>query len=103
MQHLFAVLIYMMELESRDQRFLRFFFGYMLQGGTTFVWPDAAVPAVTALEKAAHDTLSSDSKYNQKMRTLLFNLKVRYLTVCLFYVLHMLEFCSSQNFYFLYH
>ncbi|XP_057510610.1 uncharacterized protein LOC130792992 isoform X1 [Actinidia eriantha] len=45
------------------------------RGGTTFVWPDAAVSAVTALEKAAHDTLSSDSKYNQKMRTLLFNLK----------------------------
>ncbi|GFZ01407.1 bromo-adjacent homology (BAH) domain-containing protein [Actinidia rufa] len=44
----------------------------------TFVWPDAAVPAITALEKASHDALSSDfQKYNQKMRQLLFNLKVR--------------------------
>ncbi|THF99256.1 hypothetical protein TEA_017093 [Camellia sinensis var. sinensis] len=45
-------------------------------GITTFVWPDAAVPAVTALEKASHDALSSDfQKYNQKMRQLVFNLK----------------------------
>ncbi|GFZ16466.1 bromo-adjacent homology (BAH) domain-containing protein [Actinidia rufa] len=44
--------------------------------GKTFIWPDAAVPAITALEKASHDALSSDfQKYNQKMRQLLFNLK----------------------------
>ncbi|KAA8522407.1 hypothetical protein F0562_013232 [Nyssa sinensis] len=47
-----------------------------LNGSSSFLWPDAAVPAVTALEKAAHDALSSDfQKYNQKMRQLLFNLK----------------------------
>ncbi|XP_022737041.1 uncharacterized protein LOC111289940 isoform X3 [Durio zibethinus] len=41
-----------------------------------FPWPDAAIPAVTALEKASHDTLSSDfQKYNQKLRQLVFNLK----------------------------
>ncbi|XP_047325031.1 uncharacterized protein LOC124928825 [Impatiens glandulifera] len=41
-----------------------------------FPWPDAVVPAVVALEKIAHDTLSSDfHKYNQKMRQLFFNLK----------------------------
>ncbi|KAL3001674.1 hypothetical protein AAZX31_08G014300 [Glycine max] len=41
-----------------------------------FVWPDDAVPAVVALEKASHDTLSSDyQKYNQKLRQLVFNLK----------------------------
>ncbi|KAL3833490.1 hypothetical protein ACJIZ3_008226 [Penstemon smallii] len=41
-----------------------------------FDWPDAAVPAVAALEKAAHDLLSADfQKYNQKMRQLTFNLK----------------------------
>ncbi|OIV93542.1 hypothetical protein TanjilG_28699 [Lupinus angustifolius] len=42
----------------------------------SFVWPDVAVPAVVALEKASHDTLSSDyQKYNQKLRQLVFNLK----------------------------
>ncbi|XP_011072667.1 uncharacterized protein LOC105157865 isoform X2 [Sesamum indicum] len=42
----------------------------------SFDWPDAAVPAIAALEKAAHDALSSDfQKYNQKMRQLAFNLK----------------------------
>ncbi|XAR70294.1 hypothetical protein NMG60_11027103 [Bertholletia excelsa] len=44
--------------------------------GMTFVWPDAAVAAVTALEKASQLALASDfQKYNQKMRSLLFNLK----------------------------
>ncbi|KAL3619286.1 hypothetical protein CASFOL_036856 [Castilleja foliolosa] len=44
--------------------------------GVSFHWPDAAIPAIVALEKAAHDTLSSDfQKYNQKMRQLAFNLK----------------------------
>ncbi|CAI9094060.1 OLC1v1029715C1 [Oldenlandia corymbosa var. corymbosa] len=39
-------------------------------------WPDRAVPAVTALEKASHEALSADfQKYNQKMRQLSFNLK----------------------------
>ncbi|KAL0297648.1 UNVERIFIED_CONTAM: hypothetical protein Sradi_6816900 [Sesamum radiatum] len=42
----------------------------------SFDWPDAAVPAIAALEKAAHDALSADfQKYNQKMRQLAFNLK----------------------------
>ncbi|KAI9075168.1 hypothetical protein K1719_042899 [Acacia pycnantha] len=42
----------------------------------SFVWPDAAVPAIVALEKASHDTLASDyQKYNQKLRQLAFNLK----------------------------
>ncbi|KAJ1406015.1 Transcription elongation factor S-II, central domain [Sesbania bispinosa] len=42
----------------------------------SLIWPDAAVPAVVALEKASHDTLSSDSqKYTQKLRQLVFNLK----------------------------
>ncbi|XVE64841.1 hypothetical protein DITRI_Ditri07aG0134400 [Diplodiscus trichospermus] len=44
--------------------------------GKSFLWPDAAVPAVTALEKASHDALSFDfQKYNQKLRQLVFNLK----------------------------
>ena len=48
-----------------------------LQSGKSFPWPDAAVPAVTALEKASHEALSSDyQKYNQKLRQLVFNLKV---------------------------
>ncbi|XP_038971303.1 uncharacterized protein LOC103698541 [Phoenix dactylifera] len=39
-------------------------------------WPDDAVPAITALERATHETLASDfQKYNQKMRQLDFNLK----------------------------
>ncbi|KAG1361312.1 hypothetical protein COCNU_09G007750 [Cocos nucifera] len=39
-------------------------------------WPDDAVPAITALERATHETLGSDfQKYNQKMRQLDFNLK----------------------------
>lgn len=45
--------------------------------GDKFRWPDSAVPAVVALEKAAHESLSYDfQKYNQKMRQLTFNLKV---------------------------
>ncbi|KAL2544120.1 bromo-adjacent-like proteiny (BAH) domain-containing protein [Forsythia ovata] len=45
-------------------------------GNESFDWPDAAVLAITALEMAAHDALSSDfQKYNQKMRQLAFNLK----------------------------
>ncbi|CAH2071237.1 unnamed protein product [Thlaspi arvense] len=44
--------------------------------GENFLWPDAAVPPVCALEQALHDALASDyHKYNQKMRTLVFNLK----------------------------
>ncbi|XP_038971116.1 uncharacterized protein LOC103705583 [Phoenix dactylifera] len=39
-------------------------------------WPDDAVPAITALERATHETLGPDfQKYNQKMRQLDFNLK----------------------------
>ncbi|OMO58646.1 hypothetical protein COLO4_34461 [Corchorus olitorius] len=46
------------------------------KSGKSFQWPDAAVPAVSALEKASHDALSSDfQKYNQKLRQLVFNLK----------------------------
>ncbi|XP_019051392.1 PREDICTED: uncharacterized protein LOC104586396 isoform X2 [Nelumbo nucifera] len=46
------------------------------KGDETIRWPDAAVPAATALEKAAHDALGSDfQKYNKKMRQLVFNLK----------------------------
>ncbi|CAL0331989.1 unnamed protein product [Lupinus luteus] len=41
-----------------------------------FIWPDAAVPAIVALEKASHEAFSSDfQKYNQKLRSLDFNLK----------------------------
>ncbi|KAK9120462.1 hypothetical protein Syun_018079 [Stephania yunnanensis] len=44
--------------------------------GRTIIWPDDAVRAVVALEKASHDAFSADfQKYNQKMRQLLFNLK----------------------------
>ncbi|KAM3396802.1 putative protein isoform X1 [Capsicum galapagoense] len=43
--------------------------------GDVFPWPDSVVPAVVSLEKAAHEALSSDQKYNQKMRQLTFNLK----------------------------
>lgn len=44
--------------------------------GLNPVWPDDAVLAVAALEKASHESLSSDyQKYNQKMRQLCFNLK----------------------------
>ncbi|KAI9401302.1 hypothetical protein POPTR_001G104300v4 [Populus trichocarpa] len=47
-----------------------------VKGGKSFPWPEAAVPAVSALEKASHDALSSDfQKYNQKLRQLVFNLK----------------------------
>ncbi|KAF9689339.1 hypothetical protein SADUNF_Sadunf01G0082000 [Salix dunnii] len=50
--------------------------GNSVKGGKSFPWPDAAVPAVSALEKASHDALSSDfQKYNQKLRQLVFNLK----------------------------
>ncbi|XP_047338534.1 uncharacterized protein LOC124942149 [Impatiens glandulifera] len=47
-----------------------------INNAETFQWPKAAVPAVTALEKATHEAFSSDfQKYNQKLRQLLFNLK----------------------------
>ena len=50
---------------------------YYAQDGEDFIWPDAAVQAVTALEKASHDSLYSDyQKYNQKLRQLSFNLRV---------------------------
>ncbi|KAH9301640.1 hypothetical protein KI387_013223, partial [Taxus chinensis] len=40
------------------------------------VWPEAAVVAISALEKAAYESLGSDNhKYNLKMRQLEFNLK----------------------------
>ncbi|KAG6606095.1 Chromatin remodeling protein EBS, partial [Cucurbita argyrosperma subsp. sororia] len=46
------------------------------KSGKSFLWPDAAVPAITALEKVSSDALSADfQKYNQKMRQLVFNLK----------------------------
>ncbi|KAJ4834434.1 hypothetical protein Tsubulata_025644 [Turnera subulata] len=46
------------------------------KGGKSFLWPDAAVRAISALEKATHEALSADfQKYNQKMRQLMFNLK----------------------------
>lgn len=47
------------------------------QAVKSFQWPDAAVAAVTALEKASHDAFSPDMKYNQKLRQLMFNLKVK--------------------------
>lgn len=44
--------------------------------GSPPLWPDDAVRAIAALEKASHESLSSDyQKYNQKMRQLCFNLK----------------------------
>ncbi|PQP99973.1 uncharacterized protein Pyn_25641 [Prunus yedoensis var. nudiflora] len=47
-----------------------------LKSGKSFHWPDDAVRAVTSLEKASHESLSSDStKYNQKLRQLWFNIQ----------------------------
>ncbi|MED6170904.1 hypothetical protein PIB30_035587 [Stylosanthes scabra] len=41
----------------------------------SFLWPDAAVPAVVALEKASNDAFPSDfQKYNKKLRQLDYNL-----------------------------
>ncbi|XP_021735819.1 uncharacterized protein LOC110702425 [Chenopodium quinoa] len=46
------------------------------KGINSFTWPDSAVSAIVALEKASHEAFISDfSKYNQKMRQLSFNLK----------------------------
>ncbi|KAG2330476.1 hypothetical protein Bca52824_001656 [Brassica carinata] len=42
----------------------------------SFLWPDAAVPPVCAFELALYVSLASDySKYNRRIRTLVFNLK----------------------------
>ncbi|KAJ4951720.1 hypothetical protein NE237_028552 [Protea cynaroides] len=47
-----------------------------MKGDEAMRWPDAGVSAVTALERVSHETLASDfTKYNQKMRQLVFNLK----------------------------
>ncbi|GMH29742.1 hypothetical protein Nepgr_031585 [Nepenthes gracilis] len=47
-----------------------------VKGDGELTWPDYAVSAVTALEKASNEALSSDfTKYNQKLRQLVFNLK----------------------------
>ncbi|TXG50517.1 hypothetical protein EZV62_023041 [Acer yangbiense] len=47
-----------------------------LKGGKSFIWPDAAVPAVIALENASQEAFNADfQKYNQKLRQLVFNLK----------------------------
>ncbi|KAL8150436.1 hypothetical protein V2J09_020244 [Rumex salicifolius] len=44
--------------------------------GNHFTWPGAAVFAISALERASHEALNADfSKYNQKLRQLVFNLK----------------------------
>lgn len=46
------------------------------KSSNSFIWPDAVVSAVVALEKASYGALSSDStKYNQKLRQLAFNLQ----------------------------
>lgn len=51
---------------------------FTLQSSKPLIWPGVAVSAVAALEKASHDALSSDyQKYNQKLRQLVFNLRVR--------------------------
>ncbi|KEH26554.1 bromo-adjacent-like (BAH) domain protein [Medicago truncatula] len=43
----------------------------------SFVWPDVAVQAVVALEKASHDTFSPNyQNYSEKIQNLAFNLKV---------------------------
>ncbi|XP_043718232.1 uncharacterized protein LOC122666165 isoform X2 [Telopea speciosissima] len=47
-----------------------------MKGDEAIHWPDAAVAAVTSLERVSHETLAFDfTKYNQKMRQLVFNLK----------------------------
>ncbi|KAJ4954796.1 hypothetical protein NE237_011579 [Protea cynaroides] len=47
-----------------------------MKGNEAIYWPDAAVSAVTALERVVHESLASDQKkYNRKMRHLVFNLK----------------------------
>ncbi|ESW30499.1 hypothetical protein PHAVU_002G157900 [Phaseolus vulgaris] len=49
----------------------------------SFIWPDAAVSAIVSLEKASHEALSSDStKYNQKLRQLVFNLQKNAVLAC---------------------
>uniref|UniRef100_A0A2P2JGI2 Uncharacterized protein LOC105129056 isoform X1 n=3 Tax=Rhizophora mucronata TaxID=61149 RepID=A0A2P2JGI2_RHIMU len=53
------------------------------KGSGSFTWPDAAVRAASALEKASHNALSSDSqKYTQKLRQLVFNLKNNSVLAC---------------------
>ncbi|KAF8380247.1 hypothetical protein HHK36_027730 [Tetracentron sinense] len=48
------------------------------KGDGSIRWPDAAVPAITALEQVSHEALGYDfQKYNQKMRQLVFNLKLK--------------------------
>ncbi|XP_027191978.1 ASI1-immunoprecipitated protein 3 isoform X1 [Cicer arietinum] len=48
----------------------------VLKSSESLVWPDVAIPAIVALEKASHNTFSSDyQKYSQKLRQLAFNLK----------------------------
>lgn len=47
----------------------------IVKSGKSFLWPDAAVLAVTALERTAHETFPSEQKYKPKMRSMVFNLK----------------------------
>lgn len=59
----------------------------------SLIWPDIAVSAITALEKTVHEALGSDfQKYNQKMRQLDFNLKVRVLCLSFSYALKFFSF-----------
>lgn len=54
------------------------FYFAALQNFGSLAWPDSYVVVVASLEQASHDSLYSDfQKYNQKMRQLVFNLKVR--------------------------
>ncbi|PIA26580.1 hypothetical protein AQUCO_09100036v1 [Aquilegia coerulea] len=48
-----------------------------VQDGEKIHWPDAVVPVVVSLVKAAHDTLDFQ-KFNQKMRQMAFNLRSNY-------------------------
>ncbi|KMZ67139.1 hypothetical protein ZOSMA_277G00010, partial [Zostera marina] len=48
----------------------------IITNGKIFIWPDDVISAITGLENAVNESLGSDfMKYNQKMRSLDFNLK----------------------------
>ncbi|XP_058732015.1 uncharacterized protein LOC131603634 [Vicia villosa] len=55
----------------------------VLKDSKSFIWPDVAVPAVVALEKASHEAFPSDSqRYSQKLRQLAFNLESNAFLLC---------------------
>jgi len=75
--HLYSKKVVFVFLFHEDYNEFIIYHFFTLQNSKSFVWPDDAVQAVVALEKASHDTFSPNyQNYSEKIQNLAFNLKV---------------------------